>query len=136
MIYRGQELIIALTSVAAVCSASQRSLASSIIFFWHLFVDLTILSNTPPHQGGFTKLNDHFTLTCDKYCWMFPSLTMFLITLAAALKVLPLSEIKRQGSSLLGQNLLLRLQINVSVDMSGTSYRSMHVHSSYNTMGI
>ena len=46
------------------------------------------------------------------------SLTTPLITLAAALEVFPLSEIKQCGSPLLAQN-RLRLQMNVSVDMSG-----------------
>ena len=90
-----------------------------MIFLKHLLVDLTILSNTPPHQGALGKLNNHFTLILDKYCLTLSSLAITSITLAAALKVLPLSETKRWGSPLLAQN-LLRLQMNVSVDISGT----------------
>ena len=57
-------------------------------------------------------------LIFDNYCFTSLSLTTLLITLAAALKVFPLSEIKQCGSPLLAQNRLRRM--NVSVDVSGT----------------
>ena len=66
---RGRELITISTSVREVSSSSYASLAWPMIFFRHRFVERTIHSNMPPHQGAFSALNFHSTPSPVRCCW-------------------------------------------------------------------
>ena len=77
-----------------------------IVFFTHLLTDFTSLSNIPPHQGAFSRLNVHFICSFAK-CFLTPGLFKILvISRAASLDVLPLSDTTNEGLHRLALNLL------------------------------
>ena len=73
---RGRELITISTSVREVSSSSYASLAWPMIFFRHRFVERTIRSNMPPHQGAFSTLNFYSTPSPVRCSWTSREFTM------------------------------------------------------------
>ena len=73
-------------------------------------MDLTILSNRPPHHGALSRLKIHWTLFSAKYSFIPVLFIGSLICLEADLKVVPLSETILEGNPRLAVNLRKRLR--------------------------
>lgn len=109
-------------SVTAVKSSSWVRLVWPTIFLKHSFVDGTIRSNAPPHQGAFATLNVQSQPLSNRKSRTVSSLKIDFKNLEAALKVLPLSEINFRRRPLRAANLFSH-GINDSVDMFSTTSR-------------
>lgn len=74
-------------------------------------MDLTILSNRPPHHRALSRLKIHWTLFSASYSFTPRLFINSLICLEADLKVVPLSETVLEGNPRLAVNLrkLLRM---------------------------
>ncbi len=107
-------------SARAVTSSSKETCALPITLRRQRLVDLTILSNAPPHQGARSTLNNHSMPNPARYSLIVSSSKTDLRYLEAALNVLPLSEMNLLGNPLLAEN-LFKHRRKVSVDWFGVA---------------
>ena len=84
-------------------------------------MDLTNLSNAPPHQGARSTLNSQSVPNPARYSLTVPSLKTDLRYLDAALNVFPLSDMNLAGKPLLAENLFCGLVWN-SFQVNGSRY--------------
>lgn len=110
------------TSRMMVINSSFVSFAPPMVFFLHSFMDLTILSNRPPHQGALSRLAIHLTLFSAKHCFTPGFLISSVIYLDADLKVVPLCETIWKGKPCLAVNLQKLLR-----NASGVKFGTMQV---------
>ena len=113
------EVGLATKVVLHLSSSSYENLDRPRTFLSHRLVDLTSLSNSPPHHGALGTLNLHsMPIPWKNFRTHGLDNTLFII-LAAALNVFPLSEIISAGKPLLELN-HLKLQMKVCADISLT----------------
>ena len=124
---KGLQLRIISISITTVNSSSQVSLAPLIVFFRHLLTDFTSLSNTPPHQSSFSRLNVHLICSLVKCCFTPGSLKILVISRAAGLNVFAIvghhylrSSSSRCKSSKTSQECISR-QVWYKIQMDGSS---------------